>query len=243
MTLSDKTLDPATIHSDVPTVLAELATVTRQSLQGQIYDSLYKAISSGVFAPGQRFSLRSVAAALGTSTMPVREAVSRLIEIGALEALENRRLRVPLLDAERYRDLIRARLTIESSATDRGVPEMSDGAVAEVTRLHEEMCVLSAKPYTDKYSQLYLALNRDFHFTIYEAANSRTLINIIESLWVRTGPFLHLLHRRTSDWRGNDIHARIVEAVRRRDGQAAAAGVYEDIEAAMNFVIKDDIFT
>jgi len=241
--LAEKPLDRARQRADAPAVLAELATVTRQSLQGQVYDSLYRAISSGVFAPGQRFSLRSVADALGTSTMPVREAVRRLIEVGALEALENRRLRVPLLDAERYRDLIRARLTIESSATESGVPGMSDGAITEVSRLHEEMCELSAKPYTDKYAQHYLALNRNFHFTIYESANSRTLINIIESLWVRTGPFLHILHRRASEWRGNDIHARIVDAVHRRDGQAAKAAVHEDIEAAMNFVIKDDIFS
>jgi DNA-binding GntR family transcriptional regulator len=226
----------------VPSVLAGLANIKRQSLQDQIYDALYKAISSGTFAPGQRFSLRSVAVALGTSTMPVREAVSRLVEIGALELLENRRLRVPLLDAERYRDLIRARLVIEAAATESGVPAISDAAIAEVVRLHEEMCALSAKPYTDEYAQRYLALNRDFHFTIYESANSQTLTNIIESLWVRTGPFLHILHRRASDWRGNEIHARIVEAVRRRDGQAAKAALHEDVEAAMNFVLKDEIF-
>ncbi len=240
---AEKASDSEELPAQVPSVLAGLANVSRQSLQDQVYDSLYKAISSGTFAPGQRFSLRSVAIALGTSTMPVREAVSRLVEIGGLEVLENRRLRVPLLDTERYRDLISARLAIESSATERGVPNMTDGAITEVARLHDEMCALSAKPYTDEYARHYLALNRNFHFAIYESAGSQTLINIIESLWVRTGPFLHILHRRASDWRGNDIHARIVEAVRRRDGLAAKAAVHEDIEAAMNFVIKDDIFT
>lgn len=227
---------------EVPSVLAGLASVTRLSLQDQIYNSLYKAISSGAFAPGQRFSLRSVAVALGTSTMPVREAVSRLVEIGALELLENRRLRVPLLDAERYRDLIRARLLIESSATEAGVPIISDEAIADLTLMHRDMCQLSEKPYTDEYAGRYLAINRNFHFTIYESARSQTLTNIIESLWVRTGPFLHILHQRTSNWRGNEIHARILEAVQRRDGQAAKLAVHEDIESAMNYVIEDKMF-
>ncbi|MBS3651575.1 GntR family transcriptional regulator [Pseudaminobacter sp. 19-2017] len=222
--------------------MAGLASVTRRPLQDQIYNALYKAISSGAFAPGQRFSLRSVADALGTSTMPVREAVGRLVEIGALELLENRRLRVPLLDAPRYRDLIRARLLIEASATEAGVPTISDEAIAELARMHRDMCELSEKPYTDEYSGQYLAINRNFHFTIYESAKSQTLTNIIESLWVRTGPFLHILHQRASTWRGNDIHARILEAVQRRDGPAAKLAIYEDIESAMNYVIEDEMF-
>jgi DNA-binding GntR family transcriptional regulator len=226
----------------VPSVLAGLASVTRQPLQDQIYNALYMAISSGVFAPGQRFSLRSVADALGTSTMPVREAVSRLVEIGALELLENRRLRVPLLDAARYRDLIRARLLIEAAATEAGVPTILDEAIAELARMHRDMCELSEKPYTDEYSGQYLAINRNFHFTIYESAKSQTLTNIIEALWVRTGPFLHILHQRASTWRGNDIHARILEAVQRRDAQAAKLAIYEDIESAMNYVIEDEMF-
>ena len=63
---------------------AGLTGVTRQSLNQQVYESLHQALASGYFAPGQRVPLRAVASALGTSTMPVREAVNRLVAIGAL---------------------------------------------------------------------------------------------------------------------------------------------------------------
>ena len=229
-------------HSQAPYVMTGLAGVSRQSLQDQIYNSLLKAISSGTFPPGQRFSLRSVALALGTSTMPVREAVGRLVEIGALELLENRRLRVPLPDVGRYRDLIAARLLIEPAAAEASVSKLSDEAVAGLADMHRQMCKLSEGPHTDDYASAYLSLNRSFHFMIYEAAGSPSLTSIIESLWVRTGPFLHILHRRASSWRGNDIHARILEAIQRRDAQAARLAVHEDIKGALDHVIKDDIF-
>lgn len=40
----------------------------------------------------------------------------------------------------------------------------------------------------------YVPANRDFHFTVYRAAESETLLSIIESLWLRIGPYFDLLN-------------------------------------------------
>ena len=53
---------------------------------------------------------------LATSTMPVREALSRLVTENALEALPNRSTRIPPITPMRMDDLLRARILIEGEA-------------------------------------------------------------------------------------------------------------------------------
>ena len=74
-----------------------LAPPERITLGTQVYDALRDLLIAGGLAPGERLSLRTVAERLGTSMMPAREAVSRLVADEALEVLPNRAVRVPVI--------------------------------------------------------------------------------------------------------------------------------------------------
>src|SRR5882672_1471791 len=50
----------------------------RRTLQHNVYDYLREALMSGEYSPGEHLTVRGVAAAIGTSAMPVREAFRRL---------------------------------------------------------------------------------------------------------------------------------------------------------------------
>ena len=63
----------------------------------------------GAFLPGQVMSLRKLAAGLGTSPMPVREVLSRLVAANALEETKGGSVRVPRLSPEKLRDLFSVR--------------------------------------------------------------------------------------------------------------------------------------
>jgi DNA-binding GntR family transcriptional regulator len=86
-----------------------LAPVGRETVQDRVYGELRRALIGGLFAPGQVLTIRQLADALMTSTMPVREALGRLITEQALEALPNRQIRVPPITPDRLTDLLRAR--------------------------------------------------------------------------------------------------------------------------------------
>jgi DNA-binding GntR family transcriptional regulator len=73
-----------------------LAPVGRETVQDRVYGELRRALIGGLFAPGQVLTIRQLSDALMTSTMPVREALGRLISEQALEALPSRQIRVPL---------------------------------------------------------------------------------------------------------------------------------------------------
>src|SRR5262249_24542396 len=68
---------------------------TRGTLQQRVYQALARGRMGGMFTPGEAVSLRTLAARLGTSAMPVREAVGRLIAEGALLMLPNRSVIIP----------------------------------------------------------------------------------------------------------------------------------------------------
>jgi DNA-binding GntR family transcriptional regulator len=60
--------------------------------------------------------------ALGTSTMPVRGAMTRLITERALDPLPNRGLKVPVLTDEDAKDVLRARFVLEGLAVMELLP-------------------------------------------------------------------------------------------------------------------------
>src|SRR5579872_5801124 len=62
----------------------------RDTMQVKVYRTLARGLMSGMFKPGEAVTLRTLATRLGTSAMPVREAVSRLIAERALVLLPNR---------------------------------------------------------------------------------------------------------------------------------------------------------
>lgn len=76
--------------------------------------------------------------------------------------------------------------------------------------------------------------NQAFHFMVYEAAGNTTLLEVIETLWLRSGPYLALLAGRrrgiNAFFDAAQSHARIIAGIQARDAAAAAAALRDDIE-------------
>ena len=194
---------------------------------------------SGRFEPGQRMPVRTIANTLGTSTMPAREAVNRLIAIGALESLANRRVSVPRLSADRYADLANARVIIESAAGAAAAPRLSAEMIDELTDLHRKMRQALGRVEEPGGHVAYLDLNKRFHFLIYNASGSAALVGIIETLWLQVGPYLNLTLDKSRDWFTTDQHLPILKAVQSRDPQATGLAIKENISYAAQFVIAN----
>ncbi|MET0749079.1 MAG: GntR family transcriptional regulator, partial [Rhizobium sp.] len=111
---------------------AQLAPVGRETVQDRVYSELRRALIGGLFEPSQVLTIRGLADALVTSTMPVREALGRLITEKALEALPNRSVRVPPITLERIDDLLRARTLIEGEAIALAAERMGPKDIAVI---------------------------------------------------------------------------------------------------------------
>src|SRR5438270_5319746 len=104
----------------------------------QAYEQIKQAILHAQFRPGEVLSIRTLAASFGISTMPVREAVTRLITEKGLELLPNRGLRVPNLSDEEARDVLRARFVLEGLAVELAAARITSAEIAALEECERE---------------------------------------------------------------------------------------------------------
>lgn len=200
--------------------LGTLTPIVRSSVAEAVYRSLRDRLMHGEYAPGQTLGIQAVAQALGTSTMPVREAFRRLIMQQGLEPMKNGSTRVPLITRDGLEDIRRARVLIEGNVTEWAAPRLGHARLEELESLAAKISALRRSPEGITSS---LELNLSFHFTIYDAAESPVMTAIIESLWLQSGPYLRatreLFH--TDELPSDHLHEHTIRAI--RSGQFAEA--------------------
>src|SRR5215211_1750358 len=77
-----------------------LSPISRETLHDRVYAELRRSLIHGAFATGEMLRIQELAEKLQTSTMPVREALARLVSEQALEALPSRSVRVPVINRD-----------------------------------------------------------------------------------------------------------------------------------------------
>lgn len=219
-----------------------LAPVGRDTVQDRVYTELRRALIGGLFAPGQVLTIRQLADALVTSTMPVREALGRLITEQALEMLPNRSIRVPPVTMDRITDLLRTRILIEGEAMALAACRMTPRHIASIRAimLEWEEMRLGGNPETVDRE---VTLNHAFHFEIYRACGSAVLLPMIESLWLQSGPFTRAAIYAFSEAGANDaarFHHDIVQALEVGDPAGARSALVADISRPFAY-LKDKL--
>jgi len=202
--------------------------VSRATIQDHVLGKLRDLIQNGGIEPGRTVTVQSLAEAFGVSTMPVREAMHRLVAEKALTVVAGRSVGIPPLTLDRLEDLRRVRVEVEGTAAKWAALAISSEGLQHLERMMEEMRL--AGPENDRTR--YVPANRAFHFTIYRAAGSDTLLSIIESLWLQIGPYINLLTQSNS-WGPSAVeHQEIYAALQRRDQAAACRAMQSDINGA-----------
>jgi len=197
-----------------------LARIDRETVQERVYGVLRDRLMRGGFEPGQKLKIAELASALGTSAMPVREALNRLAAERAIESLPNRSVRVPSLSKDALHDLMETRFAVEGLAVARAAANMTPGTSA----LLRELIAAQSEKDSEHISEASAEQNRAFHFTIYKQSGSTVLLPIIESLWLQFGPYLRVASERFDgrEGRGTNFHVEIVTALERGDARPRA---------------------
>ncbi|MFN4308970.1 MAG: GntR family transcriptional regulator [Ferrovibrio sp.] len=216
-----------------------VAPVARDTVQDRIYAELGDALICGRLQPGQPLTIRDLAAAFDTSVMPVREALRRLIAEKALEGQPQRSVRVPAMTPERLADLRRTRLLVEGQAAELAAAHVDAALLARLAAADADY--IAAAEAGDADAELLC--NQRFHFTLYEASGSPTLLAIIRSLWLQSGPYLrHAVERHSAQTRARQpaargsFHSRIVAALRKRDIAAVRRALEADLGWAFDLL-------
>lgn len=215
-----------------------LGPVVRESLQERVYQKLRRSLIYGVFDAGEVLRIKDLADRLQTSTMPVREALGRLVSERALESTPSRSVRVPMITRKRLDDLAHARTLIEGELVRLAAENLRTADFAQLRDLTHDCEAAFASAASDK-SQTTSELNHAFHFTIYAAAGSAVLMPIVESLWLQSGPYVRVaagIYEERPEFSAVHHHWELIAALERGDSEAAAKALADDITQSFNLI-------
>jgi DNA-binding GntR family transcriptional regulator len=190
----------------------------RTTLVDEVYEILHNQILDLELPPGTRLKDSELAASLGISNTPLREALRRLEEAELVETIPRRGTFVKELDQDEIEGLYEVREALEVLAVRRAAVRASDDLlqqVAKVAALHLDAVQRDA---TDEFLQH----DRHFHDLIATGAGNPILASLLRGLADR----IHIVRRmdlgRRQDELSGQEHHEIADALLRRDGEAAA---------------------
>jgi DNA-binding GntR family transcriptional regulator len=207
----------------------------RGAIQDGVLEKLRRGLMVGAFIPGQVISIRRLASLVGTSPMPVREALSQLLAANALEELPNRSVRVPVLSPSRLQELFAVREAIECMAARRACDHVTPALIKSLKQINKELIAsIHARSFHET-----LDANQRFHFTLYGAAQSEVLTPFIESLWLQCGPTLYFsLGSPNTPWTASE-HNKIIAGLTKRDSGLVSNAVARDIRSTAVHILKE----
>ena len=201
--------------------------------QGQsAYRRLLEDIRTGTMAPGTRLRETELAARLGISRTPVREAIRQLEADGLVEHLPRQGATIRRLDYAEVVELYEMRAVLEGTAARLAARAASDIELAELAALNAELAETPAGPQARE-------INRIFHRTLIDAARNRFLLksmNALQKTLLILGPTTLADPSRATEAVAE--HDAVLAALQDRDGARAEAAMRAHVEAALSARIR-----
>ncbi|AXS39313.1 GntR family transcriptional regulator [Breoghania sp. L-A4] len=211
---------------------AQPAGTQRAVTRDRVESSVREALLTGRFIPGNPVTLRGLAAELGVSPMPVREAVRALAAAHALDMQPNGRIRVPRMTAQRFDELLHARILLEPHVAALALDALDKAAAADLTQIDDAI----DESLRTGDVESYMRLNHAFHFRIYRAAGSEVVLPLVETVWLQFAPFMRTVYGRVGTFVVQDMHKEAIAAIRRNDREGLRHAIECDIRDGMGII-------
>ncbi len=202
----------------------------------RIYRELRRSILMGHRRPGERVSIEELAHSYGTSITPVRDALQLLSQEGLITIRPRSGYFVTRLTLKQLRDLLELREILEVASVERAAERITEEQLTRLEHVHAGYTGdddVSYERYTDE--------NRTFHTLIAEASGNRELAELLGHVHDRLARFMVIRHAGATM---HLTHARIVEALRAHDPQAARQAMLDEItetrERILERVIREE---
>ena len=132
------------------------------SLGDTAYTELKERLSRGVYKPGDKLTVRSVAEALGVSSTPARDAINRLVADSAVVYAGPKTVIVPVLTEADLREITLIRIALEGLAAQLSVEHCQPGTIEALQEIQSR---INAALDSGGYQQA-LWHNKEFHFHV-----------------------------------------------------------------------------
>lgn len=148
----------------------------RSLLRDDVYRRLRDAIVDGTFAPGEQLKDLELAAWLGVSRTPVREALLRLAHSGLVLAQPGRSTIVSTLDAREIRDARDVVAAMHEVAVREAVPALGDADLAAMQEANSRFAVALGSGDVEAA----LRADDELHGVLVHISGNRALATVLE---------------------------------------------------------------
>jgi DNA-binding GntR family transcriptional regulator len=209
---------------------AHLASTAEQ----EAYLHLQRALRLGRYKPGDRLIPEDIAAEIGMSRMPVREAFRRLAADGLVTLRPNRGCVVAGLTLDEIYETFEIRSVLEGLAVRLATPLMQSETFEELDRLLDRMERAGKSGSSD-----WVARHQEFHAVIYNLSARPKLIRQITALHMAIEPYMRIwfdfVNKPLS---AREEHQTLIDALRSGDPSHAEAVMREHIIATPNLLTE-----
>ncbi|QRP43340.1 GntR family transcriptional regulator [Amycolatopsis sp. FDAARGOS 1241] len=198
-----------------------------------VYEELRRRILAGELVQGQSISQEQLAAELGVSTTPLREALRRLDAEGLVTIDAHRDARVSRLNAEEARSLFEVRERLDPLATKLAAARRTDADIAAIGTALKDLEPLSTSTGFES-----LLVHRAFHRSIYTASHNPLLMTLLEGLWDKADRYRLIGLQSKPDSpqdqeRVRREHIEIAEAVIAGDARTAERAMKKHVQGSL----------
>src|SRR5690606_13379494 len=145
------------------------------------YDFIKARIEDSSYTPGYRLVLGSLAAELGVSVVPVREAIRLLEAEGLVQFERNVGAQVAMVDPREYEVTMQTLSLIEGWATAASAPFMTTDDLTRARAINEAM----ERSLTNLDPVEFTRLNLAFHTVIFEHCPNPHVRELVDRGWAR----------------------------------------------------------
>src|SRR6476659_6252291 len=219
----------------------DLAGDRPRSLTSAVQERLRADILSTRLLPGQKLHIAGLAKQFSVSLAAVREALSRLVADGLVQASDQRGFRVSPVSHADLADVTRTRIDIEGLALRRSI-EVGDQAWLDAVELSHEQLRAVPYRYPDEpgvHYEQWVVRHRIFHRALVNACGSPWLLGFRDVLHEQSERYRRLSIRREAGGKPRNVeaeHKTIVAAVIRRDADAAVRALSKHFGTTKEFV-------
>jgi DNA-binding GntR family transcriptional regulator len=205
------------------------------TIQEKVHDKLFQAIISGRIPPGEKLVIDKIASQMKVSRIPVREASHRLHEAGLISIDKWKGAIVNKLSIEDLREITVVRLMLESKAAELAAIKCRKETLERLWEIHEKWkrSITRLNRNDLQTVENFLKLNRQFHNLIYREARMPILFQIINGLWDKVSPYLHILVAGGIKGAVSDdtirIHKGLLDGMKVRSGKDVSRWLKKDL--------------
>ncbi|MEO8898684.1 MAG: GntR family transcriptional regulator [Candidatus Dormibacter sp.] len=204
----------------------------------QAYDAIRQALVTGDYPAGAHLREEELAATIGVSRTPIREALRRLDAEGILKFVRNRGATVPEWSERDVGEIFELRALLESYSARLAAERIDDDVLARLGELADQMDELRISPRSKRFDAI-TELNNQFHRGILVAADNRRLIPLLAGV-VQIPLVLQTFRRYTADDLQHSFqqHRDVLQALRNHDADWAEAAMRAHLYAGRNVFLR-----